>query len=496
MLELFAVFTRSGLLCFLYNPFGHENAVHTVNRFIESTLIYAGAVALGDSSLAVNDGVTWKCSYSLGDQEHVMLACYPSGIPQAGAYVPVLFEIISSRLNSISTLSASDFETLVQQAEAGSASASPLSSNGHSKKSAKTSVKAGRKWDDQVDAAARKTLDHSKATQGKSSTGDVSVVVKDIPILEREGRKAKSQPFWSSLRQLAQTTLTEENLEPVCRQLRDHLISKNVAVSLSEEISEGVRKKLLNQQISSFGSIEQAVFDAADDSIRPLIGAQTASHFLATIKASSTERPYTIVFVGVNGVGKSTSLAKVAAWLLSNQLRVLIVAGDTFRAGAVEQLAQHVANLQRAHGERVQLFDRGYGRDAAVVVESAVKEARKGNFDVMLVDSAGRMPQNQPLMQSLRKMVMASDPDRVLFVGEALIGNDSLMQLQRFNEALLPNRIDGLIVSKFDTVDDKVGTVLNLSHAGHCPVTFVGSGQTYGDLRTLSIDQVLDTLLS
>merc|ERR1712018_17224 len=161
-------------------------------------------------------------------------------------------------------------------------------------------------------------------------------------------------------------------------------------------------------------------------------------------EAKADKRPYVITFCGVNGVGKSTNLAKIAFWLVENKCRVLIAACDTFRAGAVEQLRTHVKRLNSLYPAEkqpdkkqvVELYEKGYGKDAAGIAMEAINYARSARLDVVLVDTAGRMQDNEPLMRSLSKLISVNAPDLVLFVGEALVGNEAVDQLVKFNQAL------------------------------------------------------------
>lgn len=167
-------------------------------------------------------------------------------------------------------------------------------------------------------------------------------------------------------------------------------------------------------------------------------------------------RPYVMVFIGVNGVGKSTNLAKVAYLFKSQGFTVMIAACDNFRAGAVEQVKQHGECLG------IPVFDRGYRDEPPEIAYQAVREATLKKIDVVLIDTAGRMQHNEPLMRALSRIVVMNNPDLICFVGEALVGNDGVDQLVNFNKALIDNsprdrirEIDAIILSKFDTVDEK-----------------------------------------
>lgn len=196
-------------------------------------------------------------------------------------------------------------------------------------------------------------------------------------------------------------------------------------------------------------------------------------------------------------------MSKVCFWLLQNKLSVLIAACDTFRSGAVEQLGVHVRNLTSiGSGSRLELFQRGYGKDAAVIAKNAVGYAKENGFDVVLIDTAGRMQNNEPLMRSLSKLVSVNDPDKIIFVGEALVGNEAIDQLTKFNQALKDysersayRQIDGMILTKFDTIDEKVGAALSMTFITGKPIFFVGTGQTYTDLKRLNVSQIIKILL-
>jgi signal recognition particle receptor subunit alpha len=204
------------------------------------------------------------------------------------------------------------------------------------------------------------------------------------------------------------------------------------------------------------------------------------------------------VFLGVNGVGKSTNLAKVAYYLKhKGGLNVMVAACDTFRAGAVEQLRTHGRNLG------LEIFDRGYGKDPADIAKHALQYAANNGYDVVLVDTAGRMQDNEPLMRALAKLVAVNNPDLVLFVGEALVGNDGVDQLVKFHRSLIDlapsgsrRGVDAILLTKYDTVDDKVGAALTMVYVTGQPVVFVGCGQKYTHLRKLQVKEVVKTLLS
>ncbi|TKC35018.1 hypothetical protein EI555_007477, partial [Monodon monoceros] len=296
-------------------------------------------------------------------------------------------------------------------------------------------------------------------------------------------------------------SLSREDMESVLDKMRDHLIAKNVAADIAVQLCESVANKLEGKVMGTFSTVTSTVKLALQESLVQILQPQRRVDMLRDIMdAQRHQRPYVVTFCGVNGVGKSTNLAKISFWLLENGFSVLIAACDTFRAGAVEQLRTHTRRLRALHppenhGGRamVQLFEKGYGKDAAGIAMEAIAFARNQGFDVVLVDTAGRMQDNAPLMTALAKLITVNTPDLVLFVGEALVGNEAVDQLVKFNRALAdhsmaqtPRLIDGIVLTKFDTIDDKVGAAISMTYITSKPIVFVGTGQTYCDLRSLN----------
>jgi len=293
--------------------------------------------------------------------------------------------------------------------------------------------------------------------------------------------------------------LSAAELAPALASVRDALVAKNVTAAIAERLCDSVGASLDGVRMASMTTIAATVRGALRDALTRLLTPRQSTDILADIaaKRAAGGGPFVIVFCGVNGVGKSTSLAKTAYYLQRHGLSVLLAACDTFRAGAVEQLRTHARCLG------VDLYDRGYGRDAAGVAADAIRRARDTHTDVVLVDTAGRMQDNGPLMAALAKLVATNHPDRVFFVGEALVGNDGVDQLTKFNAALADHQagsggvrlVDGIVLTKFDTIDDKVGAAVSMVYATGVPVVFVGVGQTYMDLRTMNTGALVKALL-
>lgn len=224
-------------------------------------------------------------------------------------------------------------------------------------------------------------------------------------------------------------TLTKEDLEKAMKGMEDHLLRKNVAREAAVRLCDGVEKELVGVTTGNFESIQTRIQKAMEASLTKMLTPTSSLDLLREIDSvtapSATSmrkaRPYVISIVGVNGVGKSTNLSKICFFLLQNKYKVLIAAGDTFRSGAVEQLAVHVRNLKELtvrEGGEVELYQKGYGKDAATVARDAVSYAAQQGYDVVLIDTAGRRHNDQRLMSSLEKFAKFAQPDKILMVGE------------------------------------------------------------------------------
>ncbi|XP_044728048.1 signal recognition particle receptor subunit alpha homolog [Chrysoperla carnea] len=322
----------------------------------------------------------------------------------------------------------------------------------------------------------------------------------------------KSKGIFSLFKTLVNTnrTLSLEDMAPVLDKLKDHLISKNVASDIADKLCQSVGTRLEGKIIGTFDTITTHVKQTLNDALVQILSSSRRIDILRDCLEINEKyrRPYVIVFCGVNGVGKSTNLAKICFWLIENNQRVLIAACDTFRAGAVEQLRTHTKHLNALHStgtkaKYVELYEKGYGKDAAAIAMEAIKYANDSKYNVVLIDTAGRMQDNEPLMRSLTKLIKINEPDLVLFVGEALVGNEAVDQLIKFNKALAdyslqtqsPHLIDGIVLTKFDTIDDKVGAAISMTYITGQPIIFVGTGQQYTDLKALNAKAVVHALM-
>jgi fused signal recognition particle receptor len=205
----------------------------------------------------------------------------------------------------------------------------------------------------------------------------------------------------------------------------------------------------------------------------------------AVADAKKLGRPYVIMFVGINGTGKTTCIAKITRILQKNSLSVLLASGDTYRAGAIEQLEEHSRRLN------VKVIKHQYGSDAAAVGYDAVQHAKARGIDAVLIDTAGRMQTNRNLMDELTKIKRVVQPDLTLMILDSLIGNDATEQALSFNKAV---GFDAVILTKVDA-DAKGGSSLSVSYLTGKPVIYVGVGQGYDDLQSFDAGWFAEKLL-
>ncbi|MGY5855726.1 MAG: signal recognition particle-docking protein FtsY [Candidatus Thorarchaeota archaeon] len=281
--------------------------------------------------------------------------------------------------------------------------------------------------------------------------------------------------------------LNEKNLTDVVWELQMVLIQNDVAVEVAEHICELTKEKVLGTRAGRLENISRVFKSAIHESILEVL---TPEHPIDLIEFAREKKEKgettTILFVGVNGTGKTTTLAKLAHIFKNSGFSVVIAAGDTFRAGSIEQLEKHAERLG------IRVIKQDYGSDAAAIAYDAVAHAKARRIDIVLIDSAGRMQSNKNLLEEMKKIVRVAEPDLKIFVGDALAGNDALSQAKEFHKTI---GIDGAILTKVDA-DPSGGAALSVAFVTGRPVIYVGVGQTYEDLKHFDPDWFAERLIA
>ncbi len=286
---------------------------------------------------------------------------------------------------------------------------------------------------------------------------------------------------------VATKTLSEEDLEPILEELVISLAESDVAFEVAEEIAESLKRRLVGTKVPRFKDAREVVLKALEESLVEILSkGYRRLNLVAEAKSRSPENPLKIVFFGVNGVGKTTTIAKFAYMFKNAGVTPVIVAADTFRAGAQEQLRRHAERLG------VPFIGGRYGADPASVVYDGIEYARARGYRVVLADTAGRMHTDRDLMEELRKIVRVARPDHKALVVDALTGNDAVEQAKFFDEAV---GIDFIVLTKVDA-DVKGGTAISVAAVTGKPILFVGTGQEYNDLEPFEPKRYAEKILA
>ena len=285
---------------------------------------------------------------------------------------------------------------------------------------------------------------------------------------------------------IATKEVKEEDLEPIIEELTISLVESDVALEVAEEIGELIKKKLVGTKLPRFKDVRQYVIDALAEVIEDIVSRNYRPvNIVEEAKKRDPANPLRILFFGVNGVGKTTTIAKFAYMLRKNNVTPVIAAADTFRAGAQEQLRMHAEKLG------VPFIGGRYGADPASVVYDAIEYARARGYRVVLADTAGRMHTDEDLMEELRKITRVAKPDYKVLVVDALTGNDAVEQARFFDEAV---GIDFVVLTKVDA-DVKGGSALTIAAVINKPILFLGVGQRYEDLEPFNPKAYVKKLL-
>lgn len=281
-------------------------------------------------------------------------------------------------------------------------------------------------------------------------------------------------------------TLTEQKLDEAINELKILLISNDVAVDTAEEICNIIIESLKDQQINRLTSTKNVLFETLRETITEILTPDKEIDLITEIKKKNSQNlPYVTIFLGINGTGKTTTIAKVANFLNNHQITSVAAASDTFRAGAIEQLTKHMNNIG------INTIKHEYRSDPASVAYDAIDHAKAKKINVVLIDTAGRQVSNKNLMKEMQKICRVAQPDLKIFIGDSLTGNDILYQAREFDKHI---GIDAHILTKLDA-DAKGGAALSIAFETKKPIMFVGEGQGYDDLKQFDRENFISNIL-
>ena len=283
---------------------------------------------------------------------------------------------------------------------------------------------------------------------------------------------------------LFEKKLSEEEFEKFFRNLEISFLEANIAYEVITLIKERLKKELVDNPVKR-GKVEDKIIDTIKEIFGEILLEMNPNELIKKIDENKkNDKPTKILFLGVNGVGKTTTLAKMCYWLQEKGYTSVISASDTFRAASIEQLEIHAKNLG------VKVIKHQYGADPAAVAFDAIEYAKAHHIDVVLIDSAGRQHSNTNLMDELAKIKRVAKPDFTIFVADALTGNDAVEQAKEFSKI----GFDAIILGKAD-VDQKGGAILSVSYISRKPIIFLGVGQGYKDLEPFDKKKLISRII-
>jgi len=297
---------------------------------------------------------------------------------------------------------------------------------------------------------------------------------------EEETQEEKEEKgFFAKIKDKFKFKITEDYFEDIFSDLELILLENNIALEVVEKIKSDLKKELIGLEIKK-EEIGKQVKEALKISLESLF----VEKLNLTEKIKEKEDTFVIVFFGINGSGKTTTIAKIANLLLKNNISCILAASDTFRAASIEQLEKHADNL------KIKLIKSKYGADPASVAFDAISHAKAHKIKVVLIDTAGRMHTKENLLKEMEKIVRISKPDLKLFIAESITGNDATQQAKNLNEVV---GIDAIILTKAD-VDEKGGTAISVSYVTGKPIIYLGVGQSLDSLEEFSPKKLIKSL--
>ncbi len=319
-------------------------------------------------------------------------------------------------------------------------------------------------------------VDSISGKAGKDEAVDESGVKKDVSSGKGESIKGK---FDKVVKKITHKELRKSDLTPILDELEIGLIEADVALDVARKIKGDILEELSGRNIRR-GDEREFIIDSFRKSLLGILSVDSVD----LLEMGKNKSPTTLLFMGFNGVGKTTSIAKTADWILKNDMSCVLAAADTFRAASIEQLGEHADNLG------VKMIKHDYGSDPAAVVYDAIEHAKSKNIDFVLADSAGRMHTNKNLMRELEKIDRVNNPDIKILVIDSLTGNDAILQADAFDKV----GVDAVIFTKVD-VNEKGGAILSVTHRLQEPVLFLGVGEDYDDFIRFDAEEFVDNLL-
>ncbi len=328
-----------------------------------------------------------------------------------------------------------------------------------------------KSWTSKISEEKTEKVKTKKKKTEKKISHPAPIVEEDKNFFKRIGEK------------ISRVKISEKEFEVYSEDLKTLLLENNVALEVTEKIIGKLKEKIVNQEFLK-KEVEWQIKDYLKNIIEDILIEPFDLIEKIRKKNQNEKEPYVILFCGINGSGKTTTVAKVTEYLKKKDISVVLAAADTFRAASIEQLEKH--------GERlgIKVVSHEYGSDPASVGFDAIKYAKKNSIECVLIDTAGRMHTAKNLLKEMEKIVRVCKPDTKIFVGESITGNDAIEQAKSFDSAI---GIDGIVLAKAD-IDEKGGTALSVGYVTKKPILFLGTGQEYDNIEPFNKKKFIEKL--
>jgi fused signal recognition particle receptor len=293
--------------------------------------------------------------------------------------------------------------------------------------------------------------------------------------------------FSETAKNLSQKSISKKEIDSILEELQISLMENDVAHEIVDEMTSKIKTEILSLKLERNENTDEVITTKLFSFLHELFSSTTnkTDIYLSILeKKRSKAGPYSIIFLGINGTGKTTTIAKFCKMLRDHGISVVLAAADTHRAGAIEQISHHGNNLN------VKVISQRYGADPSAVARDALEHAKKNYIDAVLIDTAGRMQTSKNLMEEVSKIIRVIKPDMKIFVGDSLAGNDTVNQCREFFQY---TNFDGTILTKSDA-DSKGGAAISIAYLTHKPILYLGVGQGYGDLAEFDHNKFLDSI--
>jgi len=335
-----------------------------------------------------------------------------------------------------------------------------------------------------ADAEATAEAEAGATAEATADAGTEAAAEPETAESDEDDDSSSGRSFAQKAKSFAkgEIVIEEQDVEDPLWELEMALLESDVEMNVAKEILESIREDLVGATRSFNSETADVVEEALADSLLKVI---SVGQFDFDQRIAEADKPVTIIFTGVNGVGKTTTIAKLSKYFEKQGLSTVLANGDTYRAGANEQIQEHADNLDK------KLISHEQGGDPAAVIYDAVEYADSNDIDVVLGDTAGRLHTDEGLMDQLEKIGRVVDPDMTLFVDEAVAGQDAVQRAKQFNEAA---EIDGAVLTKADA-DSQGGAAISIAHVTGKPILFLGTGQGYDDIEQFDPEALVENLL-